>query len=82
VKAVSLLMLLAVATPAFAVISEPSAPPVEPVQDAKKAMPQPFLHYDSRRTMMKPMQLDDRVRAQRLGPNTADPKDKAGPEIR
>jgi len=81
VKAVSLLILLAMAIPAFAAISEPSIP-VKPAHDSKKALPAPLLHYDSRRIMIRPRQLDDRVMPQRLGLPTTDSRDKAGPEIR
>jgi hypothetical protein len=77
-KTVSLLILLAMSAPAFAAISEPSAPSVEPAKGTKRA---PLIHYDSRRIMIRPGQ-DDRLLPQRLGPTTTDPKDKAGPEIR
>jgi hypothetical protein len=79
-KSIALLLLLAVSAPAFAAISEPPVPQVEP--DAKKATSGPLLHYDSRRIMVRPVQSDDRVRPHRLGPTTSDPKDRAGPEIR
>jgi hypothetical protein len=68
------------ATPATPVSTVP--PPTLRAQDAQKAIPEPLLRYDSRRIMIRPMQLDDRVRSRRLGPTATGPKDGAGPEIR
>jgi len=83
---VLLLIALVVAAPSHAATPAPLVsavlPPAPQAQDTQKAIPEPLLHYDSRRIMIRPAQLDDRVRSRRLGPTTTGPKDGAGPEIR